>query len=689
MKKKRNKKNWIIFISLILTLGTIGVVGYLVISNYILGNSIFTTPINNNRGNLTITPLKEEDDYVVTKSDFLKINYDSNYIYSNDVKEKIDQLNNDPNNWLKEEYFSIEKDSGAIEYTDPILGIKFRDYSYGSYVEKDSRNNEVINQKRYLLKQPGLALLANYFYARQSYGPEAIFLDSVNINDSRFIDGTSKGVYYTNSKRIYISTPIIAEKGFTIAQKVKDIFSTLFHEYTHHWANCYVDYAPVHNAFTKFTYRTEENPAGTESYFYSDFVNLFKFYLNYEKENDPNYLDNNGVTYNGKLIENSNFVGRLLNTKDLFDLGNTNDNSVYKELLKKLKILAENSNNKITFKPNNREKNSDYAISSYEPDNLAYYYSIIELIPREWIKYAYIPFYDSPLENQRYNINYFQGKNNFKIFQNYYGSGYLSNGNSLIFSNDSYVNDWSRVFSNGIVFSNTSKQNFKNNLWAYELVDKDETTGKETSRTPLYKLFYKLFLESMGYGKVIAQMKNQTVYNIINGAHSSFSIKTDEKYLNNMRLTGYLPSNDFKGLVYSVNGKKVVTKINYIPIINFRGLNKPIKAQSEISNAIIKPNDILDDLPQKYISYYTDYFRVDSIDKNSSLSLWKDWNNDEIIQDNELVTEFNPNPLPKRPVINSDAEQNTYYKTNSTYEWISKISDPIKQTYQIKINTIN
>ncbi|WP_029512695.1 MYPU_1760 family metalloprotease [Mycoplasmopsis iners] len=669
---KKSSKLWLILSSLIfVTVGALSSVAYLIYSNWSKGSII----IRGSKGNLDINILEIEDNMSVSNKSFKEITYDPNFQIQDKTKKLLDDLNKNSANWIKDEYFSYKMENNVLVlvYTDPINGVKFKDHSYGTYKKTlDSENeseeilsneadkNEEVEQKpRFLLGKEGLALLANHFYAKQTFGPEIMYLDSININDARVSASNANGLYTPSTKTIFLNGSFVAEKGYEIDQKVKFLIPVLFHEYMHHWANSYVNYYDYNDQFIPVSYRQNHSKARTINYFYKEFYNGFKTYLNFAEKpinaNENEWLDSE-----------KNFIGRILTTQELFALGNSNNAAEYQSIYSKISSFASLYGNqeKITFKYKKNELNK-YVISEYSPQDLPYYYSIVELIPREWTKFAYKPYYSVMYETPAASLN----DKGYYLSQNYFATAYLKNGEkSTYFSNNTYVQDWARTNNNGMPISDktTNIQTFENNIWNYIIAE---------SKEPVYKEFYKMFLKSMGFGKLISQMKSRTEWSFISGENGTdININTDNNVIGKVSLTGYLDSSKYKALVFVKDNVKKIVNINYVPLIRFNSFNKPQIDEKIHSNQILRPSDVLDNInnltnKNDYIAYKTDEFDIKNY-TGSYIYLWEDVNNNNQIENSELIKQFT-DPLPDRPIINSDSKEyiNPNASSNISFSW--------------------
>ncbi|VEU78257.1 MYPU_1760 family metalloprotease [Mycoplasmopsis columbinasalis] len=677
---------------------------------------------------------KVVDDYKLNSSDFLPLNLEDiehENILSSETKQLINKLNQDPRNWLKLGKVEYSENNFAVTYTDPIFKIKWVDHVYRVRTERQA-DGSVKNVAYYALGFSGLILLANYFYALQPFGPEIVFLNLVNVNYPYAFTPNVAGLYLPAMQVINLDATTFTEKTFSLKQKVIGLHSTLYHEYTHHWSNSYVEIGDLQDktvaANTTFEYNdlasaTAQNVKVSKSYFYKDFFDKFKTYLHYDDSTgyDPTYIERaNGkiARYGNFDVTNDNFIGNArVSTSDIFALANTTDFATYKEIYQRLDAIAETNadgEKEITFTPSDDleteidtffgpapVKVKSLIIGKAKLDSLKYYYSFEELIPREWQKYSYIPIYYDATDT---NINWNNKEGStYKPYQNFYVSGYVqpspnNNGFEYLYTNNTFVTDWGRTYPLAATSEHTADPNtriFANDVWIPVAADQE----------PTYRKFYRLFLETMGYGKVIAQLKSKADFKVANKTTiaSGYTADYTPSIVSQLRFTGYLDGTDYSGFVFKeADNKKTTVKINYLPFVNFRGLQTPANTFApHASLQTLLPSDVLsngrDFEVKKVATYVTDYFDRSKIKTDAQIYLWKDTNNNQIAEDNELISElsdtynsFTPtSPLPARPLTNSDRNLWITDESEYNYEFITRKTPNNTYTLWWKDNLIS
>ncbi|WP_027120814.1 MYPU_1760 family metalloprotease [Mycoplasmopsis lipofaciens] len=587
----------------------------------------------------SINITNEVDNYQLFESDFQNDIY-LPYRYLSDVNYR----NIDWSFWLQESLFSFEKNNTILVYKDPINNIKFKDFSYG----KDKSGND-----RFLLDKSGLAFLAYQFYKKVNFGPEIKYLDSININDFQVINNKSNGLYIPLIQQIYLNGSFVAEKGFSILEKVKYLIPTLFHEYMHHWAHSYVNWGNVQgNADNiEFTNYHSGDSVNKETWD-KNFIKGFKSNLNYDKIESytPDHI---------KRFAKKDFIGNYFSLKNIWDYANTTDLNIYNNLHTNF-VKYSNLDNEFSFAPNSRWNIN--AINDYSISELKYYYSFTELIPREWEKYNFIPYYDYFSDEKIH-----KGNNGYWIKQDYFGSSYLSDHKTQLpsaYQPNSYNSDWAKTSKIGGYETAINSQIYPNNVWVNNN----------------YFDFYKLFLNSMGYGKIISGIKNKNFYSISEKTHLPSFYNYDN--LNSLSFIGYIENKKYDAIVFNINGEYKKTKINYLDYIRFDGKDKMDNKNWNISATKVS------NIANNYAAYYTDYIDLPNNLNGTNVGFWQDKNKDEVIQDNEINYDFYEKEVYKKFIINSNFD-NLKYRKNDITSYGLKVKKNSLNKYEIELRVVN
>lgn len=599
--------------------------------------------------------------------------------------------------WLAEERYEIDEKNGIITYKDPINNVVFKDYSYGTHKKK----------KRYFLGKEGLALLAHEFYEKVTFGPEIVNLEEIRVNDFSIMVEEVSGFYIPNLNIINLNGAHLAEKGFGVRQKVIALMSTLFHEYTHHWAATYVMYSSKDeekirkaaetksNKTSIFYYKTDENSERPE-YWNRAFVKNYFTNLHYD------FL---GYKWCDKEKEPINSVAKFLRLADLFYYSNMSWNDdVVNKLGTFLHITKNPITNQITFKSNNEWNEFANITYAFDPDHIPYYYSMAELVPREWQKYTYVPYYVQGVGSENWDSEEVQSliykgelpyetedytPQGFKISQNYYGE-IIEDKERQSIHFATFPLDWVKTVENGSLYKtdrndlkakktfklNTSADSYTypNSVWGleYDYFDWNEYSkeSKLIKRTKVFedthKEFYKGFLDSMFYGKPFAGIKSWIDFDEIISTDKEFSYKLNPEKLCYFRIFGYL-EDEYDYLVFkNTDGEYEKIKISPINFFNYDG-----KDRFDAGTRELKPSHFY---PGKYWAYYTDeYFDSRKINDDSNIFFWKDKNSDGIIDSNEKLENFADDSIP-----------DYRYLVSSDYAYYGK-EDGFETTKQLKI----
>ncbi|VEU78258.1 MYPU_1760 family metalloprotease [Mycoplasmopsis columbinasalis] len=701
--KKNNSKRWIIGSAVVGLVGITALVGYFafkpnqtVITSAPQRNIIVEAPseqVFDEKLERVFTPFEDTlelntlpDPMTVSPSDFLKLDIETirkDNLLSNQVEKLISSLNEQPEKWLAEQNFLENPNEYQLTYIDPLFGIKFVEYAYGIGVKTEfdveQSQLKLVRAPRFTLGKNGLALLANHFLAKQSFGPEIAFLGTININNANQKQKKVLIEYFPESNSINVNMAAWSEKGFSLREKVQIAQEMLFSTYMKHWTNTYVSNLDYNQEFTALAADGRKHSTSKTDNYLSTFVNDFKTLLNFSDSSQTDFvieeLDGKEV-FNNKEVNVANFIGKAkIKTSDLFILANSTNLTEVNKLREELKKI-QNQNYIVGFlpylKPNDLLPNTSSApwyVESFYNEiqdgysqtflNFVYFYYLFsELVGREWRKYAFVPYYKWDETRGKSKIH-----GNYISETNFYGSFYKKNEPLLQFVpiRSAFAQDWFRTTSNlnlNDPKAHTVDRAFSNDIWL-----------DLNSDQPSYLKFYKLFLNTMGYGKLITQIGSTTHQKFVeNNELSKKYLKAIDKIKlanNYKKIIGFLPNLDYTGWVF-VNGEtKKVAKIKYLPFSNFNGLNKPATNLSNFE--IMTPSSVLSELSngqqtKKLAPYVTENFDLNLLTRtDTKMALWKDLNQNNLVEDNELIYDFAANfnsfaptnPLPQRTILDS------------------------------------
>ncbi|UUD36779.1 Uncharacterised protein [Mycoplasmopsis californica] len=577
---------------------------------------------------------------------------------------------NQTNSWKMQKYYHesevpnlASKNANNALYWDQETQISFISY------EKN-------NGKKWLEKEE-LALFAAEFKKVATYGPEIGLLNAIIIDDYDVIDAnTAYGLYVTTAREIHINTDRFNKYTLSTKEKINLIMPTLFHEYMHHWANTYVNNGMLKkddpNSQDNIVYENSDvkMPQIWDGKYVDGFVRL----LNYDKEFHP------PRTY----LNEANHATKFFNLKNIFDYSNYENKLYYGYYTSKNKLfLPEVSDDQIvTFddKPDLFIQNKPL----YYLHKLKYYYSMTELVPREWMKVAYQLPYDNitkrndiindrtiyndnidfkPMPNTN-NVWYKTGiyglivqhrpdKKNKKFSGSSFGvrdgmTKYAHPGHDpqpLNYEFDeigyasymnSFIDDWTRTtsISTNYLNGNISFDNvpfYPNNLFAGIYYTADDVNAI----TSTSKDFLALQLEAMSYGKMVSQIFNRLDYYEWTSTKKGDSISYSTGFFNEFKLMGYLPNKGIKHIVYYDDKNNEVRIPLRIMKNNFRA-KKALILTKEQRDAFWLPSDIDE---TTYIPYLSDQY-INAQNVYSPLFFWNDLNSDNIIQEGEKINKF-------------------------------------------------
>ncbi|WP_025755209.1 MYPU_1760 family metalloprotease [Mycoplasmopsis cricetuli] len=543
---------------------------------------------------------------------------------------------------IVEEFFNNEYNQWYIEFQDPITKIKFREYAYYN----DSHDN-----KRYLLGKNALVKIAQEFKRKVPFGPEVFDLEAININDFNVIPPLANGLYIPNNKNIYINAFNFLEKGIKLYSIVGSIMSVIFHEYLHHWSNSYAQIVlpddkdenetSEDKKYTKYPIyyhgSSIENEQGHAQYWNGEFVKKFKNILNFNIDT-ISYLKNNPLYINANNKIKEKWISNNFSLKNLWDFSNTNND-----------FLNIKDNERYYFSPEGQ-----YGLTKSE---IRYYYSLTELVAREYTKYAFESYFPQDgLENTLLDPGLISNKVNFF---NWYGAIESDNSKgNLVVSQYGQSNDWMRVYLSSlknIVDNKKIKLNdyviYPNTPFKFEYLTESKEkpneflTLKNKFKKDRSEEFYNLYLETMGYGKAIAQIFSKNVWkwnDLINNDNLLHSkINFDHSVSDEIKFVGYLPDKKYTGFAIIKKDKLIQkAKFQYSDTFSFFG-HKNFDYGAFLNSGKKRKEQFLDRRYPKehFYNYITEEFV--KISNGSEVYFWTDLNNDNEIQENEI--DFNKN----------------------------------------------
>ncbi|MHA3828226.1 MYPU_1760 family metalloprotease [Mycoplasma sp. Z1473D] len=718
MSKKSKIIGWSLFTAgIVLGIGTIAACAYIAIKDYVenLGSD--------DKETITIKPVYNAPTWQKEVSSLIPLNDKEMQFFSGLDEESKDKALQNANKLGEISLNQYKNNEGTyVEYVDHYTKIKFRDFAY--YIDENDES-----KNRYLLGPGGLAYLANEFKRKVTFGPEVFDLEAININDFTIIPASANGLYIPSTKNIYINGAFMCETDATLYDRVATIMQTLFHEYMHHWANNYAEIAlisqdkisngsiidPNSKELLPVNYYQPEtsnksslldkafSSADTQywnAYFANNFKNLLNYDVSAKSYIKPEILALLRERWVGayKATNTSDALYSNFSPKDLWELSNGINNGT----------LVPSSNRtllrKLESKPDGFWYSPDEKFTLGAGD-LRYYYSLTELVPREYLKYAFESYYNINEPNpgaiaqekrEEFSSGYF-GNMKFhydKTSQSYeirpssvaedYGKVFMNNFDSLHRSGW-YINDnFGLIDPNPIKYWDPIKGKWvlKEVRGSSSIMYPTSPFALESYRTndPIYKSqlekiqennsedFYRVFLKTMGYGSEISQIYyDNSGWKWVGNTYSQ--VEKNPNNIKKIKFSGYLKDKNHSGIVVLDKNGGLVAKTNiiYLDTFNFFGhstfdTGARINSQNEedsklrqeqLNNRIYANNN--------YLSYITeDYINPGN---KGYIYFWDDLNKNGLVEENEIVKDHQISLPESRWVTTYRSENNQSYYT--------------------------
>ncbi|WP_406614632.1 MYPU_1760 family metalloprotease [Mycoplasma corogypsi] len=572
---------------------------------------------------------------------FIKPNeYSASDLLSKQANDQINEIANVYEN----------KEQTMMTYKDPYTGVSFNQFKVKRLYKME---NKPVEDAVYYFTPAELVLFAQEFKRKVPFGPEIKRLVSININSNR-LNSRVNGLYHVGDYQIDINTTtyIPFKEQMGSYEKIGAIMATVFHEYMHHFSTVYIQNAGFDNIFfgantptinqlnptlspdilqdKKLYYNPRLNPNNDQGsvlnwnyYFINNFYNL----LNYDVE-DPGYI-RPALTYLWPAVGNNKtggILGNMFSPNWIWNTANRPTNLTPEELETKAYFDSQK-------------------LFSLTVKMFGYNYSIIELIPREYTKFAYESYFNiNESRNKLASNQYLNRSQTEALSLSYFGATisptnpYQTNFN---IAPSAQAEDWSKVYLNSLGGPNRTgmfisqaavSPNSVFDISEFRYVDKDG----EPQRLPDEKTknrsveFYQEFLKVMGYGKSLAQIYYED--------NTSQNTGATVKQFNRVKFSGYLPDNKYTGMVIKDGSTYKTVTFDYIPTFNFFGhynLNPGARygteqRKEELGDRLYPEN--------KFISYVTKQFV--SLNKNSQLFMWIDKNKNGRYDEGEIDQDF-------------------------------------------------
>lgn len=648
-------KKWKALTIACLTVVSISILGIIAYGSFKL-TQLLTTSQNTTKNdklvafdpkNLQLREYKDFNDPIVSPHKIIPLQKYEMQVVASDLNSTFERINNKVEEFQNVAESVDEYGRHKLEFIDPYTNVIFREYSY----IKDSNG---IN--RYMLGKNALVKLAQEFKRKVPFGPEVFDLEAININDFYVIPSEASGLYSPANRNIYVNGQRLLERGVSLYGILSQIMPTIFHEYMHHWSNSYAEIGTKSGLVsekdsqkslkTLYAGLAEEKEFSSEQLWNYDFATKFKQLLHFNTQRKT-LTSSDDELFNKKILSN------WLSLNSVWKLANT-DEKVTGSLLR--------SNKWDTRYLNNEDNLKDWYFSYIKDANwvvngqrLQYLYSLTELIPREYTKYAYENYLQlgSPL--------YTLQDGDFLL--NWYGSIQRDQRYNTKMHLFSQSDDWAKVYQLNLqeIIQNQNlfqKNNLvmPNNIFGGQIHFNDQNGQQTQLLKNNARSFYQLFLNNMGYGKAIAQIYPKVTWKwndqISDDNKLHNEIKTEDADLNKIKFSGYLPSKKYTGFVLiDKENHKTTTKFKYMDTFNFFG------KQTYDTGAFLLDEDQREIQAQTRIypqTNLTPYISEDfvEISQDSKIYFWKDLNQNGIAEDNEIDTKVFPSVYSDRLVTN-------------------------------------
>ncbi|CAC13349.1 predicted coding region [Mycoplasmopsis pulmonis] len=559
-----------------------------------------------------------------------------------------------------------------IQYESKVTGIKYETFSHG----------QIDGVDQFFFTQEELEKVDKEIFEKLSFGPEIFALRKISFNDTEVLDPKAKGQYIPITREIYVSVTSEADLNLSFEQKLAAIMPTIFHEYMHHFSNEYLKSgSEVNDKNTQLVDKTGEQNELT--LWNRKFVETFQQALRYT-DNQQNR------TIISQNKSNPNFIGNYYSASDLYKIANSQDTRGLNSAIDEIPL-----NFKIDPRTHSQHFNKNFD-RNFTRKEIQYYYSQEELVPREFQKIAYLPYYNSQKTTNP------ELKNEDDEFSQD-GFGVLRKLTSSVTPN-AFAFDWSRTAilnGNPTLHKNENvvlgDNFFLNNPYGGNIVSFKKDIYGSVFRTYNEKAFmkntvnefYNAFLEAMNYKSEISQLFVKNESNLESKSKAKVNPGKNNHFV---RFTGFLTKEkakkykalvltDEKGNIKRQSNLKFLTRNGDFTFKAKKNFNDTSHTLDPITSGYVTKDE-------EKVSYYTqDYIDLRegilgniNLDFNpnktrsSLVYFWNDRNGDDQIQNDELEKPVVPNDLSREITTNRQdrtleniitGKKDTYYIVNN------------------------
>ncbi|PAF54692.1 MYPU_1760 family metalloprotease [Mycoplasmopsis agassizii] len=557
-----------------------------------------------------------------------------------------------------------------------------------NWIQYDSFASRLTNgSEKWFFSKEELADLHKIILDRLAYGPEIYDLKRISFNNVDILSSGVNGQYFPATNEIFISVNSYIMQDMTFEQKVDAVLPTIYHEYFHHFANSYLQSDNL-NQITRVNNTTlvskavstsasgQNNVTVSASQWNKNFVDEFQQLLNYENTADNNALKSEHLRSWVSAAGPRQCLCAVYAASVLYAMANENStvaNAQLQAVTNNLYVSAPEVSTTNGFRNN--------SAITYGAEQIAYFYSQAELVPREFQKIGYVPFYS--VENPGTNFS-----NRFAFAQNGFGTSVSETVNTSVTNirtySDTYIEDLGR--SNKLLSQSVNNVDVpyiaSDNRGAQYLLANNVSKGslqinnrEVVTFEDRTKDLYNAYLKAMGYDNEINQIyfvnPNIAVKSlgIVQAKNPNDSVSIRDKF-NNIRMSGFLTKEKaakYDGLIIENGNKKIKVAITYLNNKNINSNKNVLTDNNDFAsqNLVFNPVDNLlkdgeftfkakqnvSDLSKtlgpleskvtnstsEYVSWMSDAYFMDVSThvSTSRIYFWDDLNNDDEVQDNE------------------------------------------------------
>ncbi|TCG10825.1 MYPU_1760 family metalloprotease [Mycoplasma marinum] len=497
------------------------------------------------------------------------------------------------------------------------------------------------DNNKYWLNDNEMQALKQILKEKLYHGPEITDLKEIVLGNTNVIKKDSGGLYYPQSKQIFINIEDYKNASMTTQDKLHAIISTITHEYGHHIEGAYLTSETSQNGWkgdNKFLQNgTTMNKKGSSRHWNKNFMDSFYKSLNYNNTST--------ITKSSKPIGES--IASTYSLSDLFwkslkNIPKTNFgvwnlfNDREEDLIAKETLQQKNTrirNHIIVKAP---------IIPSFDAENANYRYSFDEIVTRQLGQLMHV--YDIPPIYNGAN------KETFGLTLNKFQSPVIeredgTKGYKYIYN--TFVSD----LAHSVQLIQIQGQEDKIRQIGFDY-DTKEVYLKQTNPKGFYKDYmfgkngsasiatevYNAFTKAMGYGKLISNVRVENKvrfnYEILHNSRKLTDIINNAVNYENIKISGFAPEN-ISGIYYGDKNKINPSKLKKFSSINERKKLWNFQRKRSVFGSLDSSISKMPETPGKWIPY--NVMVQKDPEKNKTLYWWMDKNNNHTLDKDELL----------------------------------------------------